>query len=105
MRHAQVIDEATNVAPAFAAMSPSLTRLRQLRVLAARKRYWNRSRNSGILVWGMGCGAKVKRPGRPEAKMRTLLVAATTLMLLSFSAAQAKVAITIDKDAQLMTVA
>src|ERR1700761_8937751 len=37
--------------------------------------------------------------------MRSLLVAATTLMLFGASAAQAKVYITIDKDAQMMTVA
>src|SRR3984957_12053170 len=37
--------------------------------------------------------------------MRSLLVAATTLMLFAAGAAQAKVSITIDKDAQVMTVA
>ena len=37
--------------------------------------------------------------------MRSLLIAATTLMLFATGAAQAKVAITIDKDAQVMTVA
>src|ERR1700751_3598089 len=37
--------------------------------------------------------------------MRSFLVAVTTLMLFSIPAAQAKVSITIDKDAQLMTVA
>jgi lipoprotein-anchoring transpeptidase ErfK/SrfK len=37
--------------------------------------------------------------------MRSLLVAATTLMLFATGAAQAKIAITIDKDAQMMTVA
>ena len=37
--------------------------------------------------------------------MRSLLVAATTLMLLTAGAAQAKVSITVDKDAQMMTVA
>jgi L,D-transpeptidase catalytic domain len=37
--------------------------------------------------------------------MRSLLVAATTLMLFAAGAAQAKVYITIDKDAQMMTVA
>jgi hypothetical protein len=36
--------------------------------------------------------------------MRSLLVAATTLMLFAAGAAQAKVSITIDKDAQVMTV-
>jgi hypothetical protein len=37
--------------------------------------------------------------------MRSLLVAATTLMLFATCAAQAKVSITVDKDAQMMTVA
>jgi hypothetical protein len=37
--------------------------------------------------------------------MRSLLIAATTLMLFAADAAQAKVAITVDKDAQMMTVA
>src|SRR5579864_5867531 len=37
--------------------------------------------------------------------MRSLLVAVTTLMLVSIPAAQAKISITIDKDAQRMTVA
>jgi hypothetical protein len=37
--------------------------------------------------------------------MRSLLIAATTLMLFAAGAAQAKVSITVDKDAQMMTVA
>src|SRR6201994_5055296 len=37
--------------------------------------------------------------------MRSLFIAATTLMLFSAGTAQAKIAITIDKDAQMMTVA
>ena len=37
--------------------------------------------------------------------MRSLLIAATTLMLFAAGTAQAKVSITIDKDAQMMTVA
>ena len=37
--------------------------------------------------------------------MRSLLVAATTLMLFAAGVAQAKVSITVDKDAQMMTVA
>jgi hypothetical protein len=40
-----------------------------------------------------------------KSKMRSFLVAATTLMLFATGAAQAKVYITIDKDAQMMTVA
>ena len=37
--------------------------------------------------------------------MRSFLVAVTGLMLFAGSAAQAKIAITVDKNAQLMTVA
>ena len=37
--------------------------------------------------------------------MRSLLIAATTLMLFAAGTAQAKIAITVDKDAQMMTVA
>ena len=37
--------------------------------------------------------------------MRSLLIAATTLILFAAGTAQAKVAITVDKDAQMMTVA
>jgi hypothetical protein len=37
--------------------------------------------------------------------MRSLLVAATTLLLFTAGAAQAKISITVDKDAQVMTVA
>jgi hypothetical protein len=37
--------------------------------------------------------------------MRSLLIAATTVMLFAAGAAQAKVSVTIDKDAQMMTVA
>ena len=37
--------------------------------------------------------------------MRSLLIAATTLMLFAAGSAQAKIAITVDKDAQMMTVA
>src|ERR1700743_2525253 len=37
--------------------------------------------------------------------MRSLLIAATTLMMFGAGAAQAKIAITLDKDAQMMTVA
>jgi hypothetical protein len=73
-------------------------------VIAARKRYWNQGRNSGIFDWWDGVQCKVK--GREaKGKMRSLLVAATTLMLFAAGAAQAKVSITIDKDAQMMTVA
>src|ERR1700709_1553388 len=42
---------------------------------------------------------------RPKTKMRSFLVAFTGLLLFANGAAQAKIAITIDKNAQLMTVA
>src|ERR1700709_2757005 len=42
---------------------------------------------------------------RPKTKMRSFLVAFTGLLLFASGAAQAKIAITIDKNAQLMTVA
>ncbi len=37
--------------------------------------------------------------------MRSFLIAVTSLMLFAAGAAQAKVAITVDKDAQMMTIA
>ena len=40
-----------------------------------------------------------------KGKMRSFLIAVTSLMLFAAGAAQAKIAITIDKDAQMMTVA
>jgi hypothetical protein len=49
------------------------------------------------------CAAIVKGP-EAIRKMRSLLIAAT-LMLFAAGAAQAKVSITVDKDAQMMTVA
>ena len=55
-----------------------------------------------------GGGRKERRCSQgPEAKgkMRSLLVAFTTLMLFAGGAAETKVAITVDKNAQLMTVA
>src|SRR4030081_1148820 len=45
------------------------------------------------------------RNRRPKTKMRSFLVAFTGLLLFANGAAQAKIAITIDKNAQLMTVA
>src|SRR3954467_1045653 len=42
---------------------------------------------------------------RPKTKMRSFLVAFTGLLLFASGAAQAKIAITIDQNAQLMTVA
>src|SRR6202163_3969009 len=49
-------------------------------------------------------GAAVKA-WRPTVKMRSFLVALTGLMLFATGAAQANVSITVDKNAQLMTVA
>src|SRR5258708_15982552 len=62
--------------------------------------------NSGHI----GCGgrrARLSFSQGPEAKskMRSFLAAFTGLMLFAAGAAQAKVAITIDKNAQMMTVA
>src|SRR4030081_1550216 len=45
------------------------------------------------------------RNRRPKTKMRSFLVAFTGVMLFATGAAQAKISITIDKNAQLMTVA
>src|SRR3984885_8722062 len=53
--------------------------------------------------WQAGSGAIVKGP-EAKSKMRSLLIAAT-LMVFAAGAAHAKVSITVDKDAQMMTVA
>src|SRR3984885_8383984 len=53
--------------------------------------------------WQAGSGAIVKGP-EAKSKMRSLLIAAT-LMVFAAGAAHAKVSITVDKDAQQMTVA
>ena len=71
-------------------------------------RHWNQSAVSGILtagtVSGGAVGLKVEA-WRPKGKMRSFLIAVTGLVLFAAGAAQAKIAITVDKDAQLMTVA
>src|SRR3979411_1248713 len=53
---------------------------------------------------GTESGAAV-RAGRPEVNMRSFVVAFAGLILFATAAAQANVSITIDKNAQLMTVA
>ena len=53
-----------------------------------------------------GTESCVEREGlEAKGKMRSLLVALTSLMLFATGAAQAKVAITVDKNTQTMTVA
>jgi hypothetical protein len=66
-------------------------------------RHWNQSWVSGILAAGNG----ERRGSHLEAKgkMRSFFIAVTGLMLFAAGVAQAKVSITIDKDAQMMTVA
>src|SRR5260221_11026823 len=78
---------------------------------------WNRNRIPGILS-ARGTAVAVKtlqsrrcsqdvavKAWRPKVKMRSLLAAFSGLMLFATSAAQANVAITIDKNSQEMTVA
>src|SRR5260370_14654588 len=67
---------------------------------------WNRSRIPGILSAGDGeRGALKTGPGGQRVKMRSFLVAFAGLMLFATGAAQANVSITVDKNAQQMTVA
>src|ERR1700712_178277 len=54
---------------------------------------------------GDGSVALCVRAWRPKSKMRSLVVALAGLAFAACSSAQAKVAITVDKDAQQMTVA
>src|ERR1700712_1373798 len=64
---------------------------------------WNQSPVPGILMRGTMSAPPCNR--RPKTKMRSFLVAFTGLLLFASGVAQAKIAITIDKNAQLMTVA
>jgi hypothetical protein len=59
---------------------------------------------SGILAAGDG-ERRGSQSSEAKAKMRPFLIAITGLMLFASGVAQAKVFITIDKDAQMMTVA
>src|SRR6202000_876906 len=70
-------------------------------------RHWNQSHISGILQVGTESAARQSRVQGPEAisEMRSFLIAVTGLMLFAAGGAQAKVSITVDKDAQMMTVA
>jgi len=62
--------------------------------------------NCTYIAGGDGESGAVIKAWRPKVKMRSFLVAFTSLILLAAgSAAQAKVSITVDKSAQLMTVA
>src|SRR5215204_5668594 len=54
---------------------------------------------------GTESGAASNRAREAKGQMRSFLVAVTGLMLLATGAAQAKVAITVNKDSQQMTVA
>jgi L,D-transpeptidase catalytic domain len=70
---------------------------------------WNPSWIPGILLLGDGEAACSQGTGflglEAKSNMRTFLVAITGLLLFGTAAAQAKVSITVDKDAQSMTVA
>src|SRR5437588_1332812 len=66
--------------------------------------HWNPYRFPGILDAGRRAGAWY-RGLEAKGKMRSFLIAVTTLTLFASGAAQAKVAITVDKDNQQMTVA
>ena len=66
---------------------------------------WNKTRIPGILMPGDGEPQRLHYGLEAKGKMRSFLVAATFLMLFATGAAQAKVAITVDKDSQQMTVA
>jgi hypothetical protein len=67
-------------------------------------RHWNQLRVSGILAT-RGTVSGGSQDSEAKVKMRTFLIAVTGLVLFAAGAAQAKVSITIDKDAQMMTVA
>jgi hypothetical protein len=66
--------------------------------------HWNSNRFPGIV--SAGDGKPAPQTGlEAKGKMRSFLVAVTALTLLASGAAQAKVAIAVDKDNQVMTVA
>jgi hypothetical protein len=67
--------------------------------------HWNKGRIPGILSAGDGEPRYCIHGPEAKGKMRSFLVAVTGLMLFATGAAQAKVAITVDKDNQQMTVA
>src|SRR5207244_12946893 len=69
----------------------------------ARTGRWNQSRIPGIVCGGRRAALQ-SRPGG-QSKMRSFFVALAGLMLFATGAAQANISITIDKNAQQMTVA
>src|SRR4051794_15703070 len=94
-------------------MSALCRRLRRPAALFAPRRaltiasagHWNQCRFPGILSAGDGEPAALFRGLEAKGKMRSFLIAVAALTLLASGAAQAKVAITVDKDNQQMTVA
>src|SRR5882672_395683 len=66
--------------------------------------HWNQCRFPGIVCRGRRAGNFRTGAWRPKV-MRSFLIAVTAVTLLASSAAQAKIAITVDKDNQQMTVA
>src|SRR5450432_547708 len=67
--------------------------------------HWNQSRFPGIVDAGDGEPRRCIHGLEAKSKMRSFLIAVTALALFATGAAQAKVAITVDKDNQQMTVA
>src|ERR1700741_3859803 len=66
--------------------------------------HWNKRWTSGMVIAGTESRGAENRAWRPVVKMRSFLLAIAGLMLFAGHAAQAKVDITIDKNAQMMTV-
>src|SRR5262245_58716646 len=67
--------------------------------------HWNQCRFPGILNAGDGEPAFLVQGPEAKGKMRSFLVAIAALTLFASGAVQAKVAITVDKDNQQMSVA
>src|SRR5437762_6018974 len=67
--------------------------------------HWNQCRFPGILGAGRRRAGVLYRGLEAKGKMRSFLIAVAALTLFASGAAQAKVAITVDKDNQQMTVA
>jgi hypothetical protein len=95
-------------------MSALCRRLRRPAALFAPRRaltianveHWNQQRFPGIVHAGDGESRQLSFKGlEAKGKMRSFLIAVTALTLFASGAAQAKVAITVDKDNQQMTVA
>jgi len=95
-------------------MSALCRRLRRPAALFAPRRaltiasveHWNQQRFPGIVRAGDGESRQLSFKGlEAKGKMRSFLIAVTALTLFASGAVQAKVAITVDKDNQQMTVA